>query len=674
MNINAYLLIPIIETVSCVVLLALLFTKGKRHTARKPFTLFLLAMGSWGFFIFLMRSSVSLIDALFWEKFVFIAILSAAMLFHEFITKLTGNEPKKYVTYLLHFSYLICLSLIPTTLIVSGMQIMWYGKAPIIGPLFPLYVLCVYIPIVLGLISLIQHGRKTKVLDERIRNQYIIAGIVAMFIGGTTDYLPPIGVNMYPLGIIGNILFCLLATVAMLRYNLLATKVFLRKSIVYLLTSSFLLTIIIGLILILADVFQEDLRPISLTITIVAVFIAATMLTVFQPIIPKFQHVVDRWFFRQRYDSLQALKRFTTETKDITDLKQLTSSLVTAVVNGMQSQAAYLLLQDPETNRFTVSSYYGTKLVMHPSLSADCIYALLSRYQGSIVDMAEMDSIVTANILSEDDLLTLSENRIELIVPLMAEGNLIGLLLIRSKLANVPYSFEDRQLLKRVSKEVAHSIRNALSYENIQKEHVELQEAVEGIIHAMSLVIETRDPYTAGHQKRVANLAVQIAQEMGLPEWRIKGLHVAGLVHDVGKLAVPAEILSKPGKLNVSEFNIIRDHPRVGHDIFEKIHFKWPIAQIILQHHERLDGSGYPLGISGDDIILEARILGVADVLEAMSSHRPYRPALGIDKAIEEITQNKDILFDVDVVNACMRLFKEQRMATSELMTGVSAG
>jgi len=316
-NISAYLLIPIIETVSCAVLLTLLFIKGKRHAARKPFALFLFAMGAWGFFIFLMRASVSLTDALFWEKFVFIAIISAAMLFHKFITQLTDNEPKKYVTYLLYLSYLTCLSLIPTDHIVNGMQIMWYGKAPTIGPLFPLYVLCAYIPIVLGLILLIQHGRKTKVLDERIRNQYIIAGIVAMFIGGTTDYLPPIGVSMYPLGIIGNILFCLLATIAMSRYNLLGTKVFLRKSIAYLVTSCLLLTVITGLILLLADVFQEDLRPVSLTITIVAVFITATLLSVLQPVIPKFQHIVDRWFFRQRYDSLQALKRFTTETKDL---------------------------------------------------------------------------------------------------------------------------------------------------------------------------------------------------------------------------------------------------------------------------------------------------------------------------------------------------------------------
>ncbi|MBI4763679.1 MAG: PAS domain S-box protein [Deltaproteobacteria bacterium] len=187
-----------------------------------------------------------------------------------------------------------------------------------------------------------------------------------------------------------------------------------------------------------------------------------------------------------------------------------------------------------------------------------------------------------------------------------------------------------------------------------------LRKAMGGIIQAMSLTVEARDPYTSGHQRRVADLARSIAQKMGLSENQVDGLRMAANVHDLGKIAVPAEILSKPTKLNSLEFQLIKIHPQTSYDILKDIDFPWPVAQIVFQHHERINGSGYPLGLSGEDICLEARILAVADVVEAISSHRPSRPALGIDKALEEISTNKGILYDRDVVDACLRLFYEK--------------
>ena len=187
-----------------------------------------------------------------------------------------------------------------------------------------------------------------------------------------------------------------------------------------------------------------------------------------------------------------------------------------------------------------------------------------------------------------------------------------------------------------------------------------LKKAMGGIIQAMALTVEIRDPYTSGHQQRVADLARSIAQEMGLSEDQADGLRMAGIVHDLGKIAVPAEILSKPTKLTNLEFSLIKTHPQISYDILKDIDFPWPIAEIILQHHERLDGSGYPQGLMGANILLEARILVVADVVEAMASHRPYRPALGIDAALEEIEKNKGVLYDPMVVDTCLRLFREK--------------
>jgi PAS domain S-box-containing protein/putative nucleotidyltransferase with HDIG domain len=193
-----------------------------------------------------------------------------------------------------------------------------------------------------------------------------------------------------------------------------------------------------------------------------------------------------------------------------------------------------------------------------------------------------------------------------------------------------------------------------------------LHEALEGTIQAMALTIEIRDPYTAGHQRRVSKLSCAIAQDLGMSELEIEGLRVAGDIHDIGKIYVPAEILSKPGQITAIEYGIIKTHPQVGYDILKTIKFPWPVAQIVLQHHERLDGSGYPLGLRSDQILKEARILTVADIVEAMSSHRPYRPAQGIDKALAEVVQNKGRFYDTDAVEACVRLFQENRFHFTE--------
>jgi len=187
-----------------------------------------------------------------------------------------------------------------------------------------------------------------------------------------------------------------------------------------------------------------------------------------------------------------------------------------------------------------------------------------------------------------------------------------------------------------------------------------LKKIMDASIETMSSIIEAKDPYTAGHQQRVSQLTTAIAKELNLSQDKIEGIRIASLIHDIGKIGLPTEILSKPIKLSDIEFSLIKEHPQIGYDILKSNDFSYPVAQIILQHHERLDGSGYPHHLKGDKISLEACIIGVADVVEAMSSHRPYRPALGIEKALEEISQNKGILYDPKVVDICLNLFKEK--------------
>ncbi len=187
-------------------------------------------------------------------------------------------------------------------------------------------------------------------------------------------------------------------------------------------------------------------------------------------------------------------------------------------------------------------------------------------------------------------------------------------------------------------------------------------ETYRAFIKSVSLLTESRDPYTAGHQMKVSELAGGIAREMGLPSDTIEGIRVAGIVHDMGKLSVPAEIVAKPGALTPFEFSIIKEHPGKAFEVLQEIDFPWPVAEMVLQHHERLDGSGYPLRLKGEEIRLEARVLAVADVVGAISSHRPYRRDLGIEAALKEIDTNRGVLYDAEVTRACARALKGSKV------------
>ncbi|MBI5658061.1 MAG: GAF domain-containing protein [Nitrosomonadales bacterium] len=249
---------------------------------------------------------------------------------------------------------------------------------------------------------------------------------------------------------------------------------------------------------------------------------------------------------------------------------------------------------------------------------------------------------------------------------LNGDNTVFGILTVYADEANA-FNPSEISLLEEMAGDLAFGVRTLhtrrerdLALEQSRQHLERLQNSLEDTVRAIASIVEMRDPYTAGHQVRVADLAAAIARQMGLPDEQMHAIHLAGVVHDLGKIKIPAEILSRPGKITDIEYSLIKVHPQAGYDILKGINFPWPIAQMVLQHHERRNGSGYPQGIKGDAILLEARILSVADVVEAMSSHRPYRPGLGIEAAMEEITKNCGKFYDPQVVDACLALFREQ--------------
>jgi len=215
------------------------------------------------------------------------------------------------------------------------------------------------------------------------------------------------------------------------------------------------------------------------------------------------------------------------------------------------------------------------------------------------------------------------------------------------------------KLYKTLEKRTKDKTDDLLAQAEILKESYKKSQIIlDGIVKTLSKIIEARDPYTSGHEDQVAKIACKIAKEMKLTEAQIAAIHVAATLHDIGKISVPSEILTKPGRLSDLEREIIKTHCKVANDILINIEFPYPVAEIIFQHHERMDGSGYPRGLKGDNIAIEARIIGAADVMDAMSSYRPYRPALGVDAAIEEIVKFRGITYDPAVVDACLKIYK----------------
>ena len=248
-----------------------------------------------------------------------------------------------------------------------------------------------------------------------------------------------------------------------------------------------------------------------------------------------------------------------------------------------------------------------------------------------------------------------------ILIPLKHNGRILGLLNIFSDNKN-SFKEQENKILLKIASDLSNDIRGLKLEIQLKNTMKQLQRALYETIDAITLMSEIKDPYTSGHQKRVAIISSAIATELGLSKDAIDGIYVAGLLHDVGKISVPNDILAKPGKLNEGEFIIIKNHPIVSYNILEHIEFPWPISSIVNQHHERIDGSGYPYGILGEKMSVGSRILSVADVVEAMTAHRPYRPALGLKKALSEIENNKGILYDREITEACVKVFKEKKV------------
>jgi len=334
-------------------------------------------------------------------------------------------------------------------------------------------------------------------------------------------------------------------------------------------------------------------------------------------------------------------------------------------LSGARSAYIYMFVGGDETlrafYRWNSNLILGIGEELPESISAfDYPWWMVKLRRGEAIHIGDVAKLPVA-ASSEKRALERRNVKACLLLPVINDRGLIGFVGLDDMQAAEEWSQREISLLKVASFIIGGNACEKQRFEERSRDSlVKFRRALDGMMRAMVIALEMRDPYTAGHQRRVAELAKAIAIEMEMAQSVVDGVHVAGVIHDIGKMYIPPEILSKPGRLDDIEFDLIKVHPKAGFEIVKSVDFPWSVDRMMLQHHERLNGSGYPGGLEGDDIMPEARILAVADVVETMTSNRPYRQALGVARALDEIDRQRDTLYDSDVVDACMNLFKQK--------------
>ena len=352
------------------------------------------------------------------------------------------------------------------------------------------------------------------------------------------------------------------------------------------------------------------------------------------------------------------------------DLQTLLNETVSVVSKTLDMEYCEVLELLPDGKALLFRAGVGWKkgLVGHATVEAhthsQAGYTLLVNGLTAVKDLAKEKRFEVSPIVVDHGIVSTMHTIVH------GKGKPFGILGVHTSRQRT-FTEYDKEFLQSIADMLTESIIGDETGEDCRKSRDRNRKTLEETIETLKGELDIRDPFTAGHEERVSELSCAIAKEMGLSEEQIEGIDIAGGVHDIGKIAITTKILSKPGKRTKADLEMIKIHSQVGYDILRGIEFPWPIITMVLQHHERLDGSGYPDGLKGDEIIQEARILAVADTVEAISSHRPYRPALGVDKALEEISKNKDILYDPEVVDACVRLFRGKGF---EFKTGGEGG
>jgi len=499
---NLWVCVPLIPGVLNLFLIYLVLRSNWRVRLNRVVSLFLLTMAIWAFAVFGLRVVPSLEEALPWQKVALANGPIGAVLYYHFIMLLTRRAAAKSSKRLIIIGYLLIvlfMSLVPTNLLVEGNQMKFYGPAPVLGKAFFVFIALLYFYVLMGVLNLWRAVRRSPSHQERNRAAYIIVGTACFLLGGISDFLPVIGLNIYPLGVIGNLLFCIFVTVAIVRHQLLDIRIIFRMGLSYGIVSAIVVGVYVGIIFLFTTLFGT--QGISVWANITVIFVLALTL---QPILRRVQRMIDRLFYRERYDHLEALELFTRETQSVVDLQGLSIALTDAVALAMQARKVYLLLSSPQTNAFVLYPATDNELFTGSIATSSALMRWMRRNEGHLrsIDLDIQPEFRGLRAKERDFLKKLGG---EIYMPLKTPSGLTGILILAPKLSKEPYSNEDVALLWTLTRQAAMSIENARLYAEERERAAALRTLEQ---------MKSEFLVTASHQLKTPLTSVKVAADI----------------------------------------------------------------------------------------------------------------------------------------------------------------
>ena len=500
---DLWVCVPLIPGVSNLLLIFLVLRSDLRDTLHRVVSLFLLALAIWAFAVFGLRVSPTLEEALPWQRVALGVGPIGAVLYYHFtvlLTRTAAATAAKRLTVIGYFLVLLFLFLVPTDLLVEGNQMKFYGPAPILGEAFFVYITLLYFFVLLGVTNLWRAAKRSPSHQERNRAAYVIVGTICFLLGGLSDFLPVVGFGIYPLGMIGNLLFCLFVTIAIVRHQLLDIRIVIRRGLAYGIVSALIIGAYVGAIFLLTVLFGT--QRVAPWANIAVMFVLAIAL---QPVLRRVQRIVDRLFYRERYDHLEALERFTRETQSVADLRGLSAALTNNVALAMQARDAYLLLASPQTDDFVLHSSASTGVPVQGSISAGSAFVTWMRRNEGYLRSTDLDILPEFRGLRGSEKGFLEELGGQIYMPLKTTGGLTGILVLTPKLSGEPYSSEDMALLWTLTRQAAMTIENARLYAE-EKERAAALRTLERM--------KSEFLVAASHQLKTPLTSVRVAADM----------------------------------------------------------------------------------------------------------------------------------------------------------------
>ncbi len=641
-----YSLPPLIASLGNLFLGGLVLGKRPNSRLHQVWALFSLSTAIWSFGFFMMYINTGNKEvALFWNKFYSLGMVLIPAVYFHFVLILTGTKNNK-LWIISKIAYAICLAIIisiPTRLFNTGLTLQYWGYSPIRGITGHVYDVVFPILIFLGIGQLF-NGLKTTTGRQRAQIKY---GIAACFIGfglGLTNFLPLYGINIYPLGHIGNFLANCLLAYSMVKYSFLEIEVIIRKSALYSTLTAIIGGIYVSTVFIFQAVFEQLTGYKSLLPAItVAIIVAVT----FEPVRRNAQLVIDKTFFKQKYEYNQVVSTATEVLRARINPLGIGTYLLETIDETVRTQKGWIMTLDPSNQEFTVTAALNVSVDLQMSLKFDQDSHLVEYLDatGKPINLDNPNETALQRKVDRREYQSLQELGIDLIIPLLGKGKLIGILFVGKKQSGDMFTHNDMELLITLCNQAAISLENTRLYDELQASYL-------STVRSLVTALEAKDEYTKGHSERVAKYTKEISLELGFSQPEAHLLYEVSLLHDVGKIGISEQILNKPAKLTSKEFNQIRSHAVIGERILSGVESLKSGLSAIRHHHERLNGSGYPDGLSQINIPLQARILAVADAYDAMTTKRPYRPAMSNDEAIQELKTHSCEQFDPRVVRA----------------------